>query len=127
MIDIRYIQYLLAAAAACGLFALCMWAIGKPPELGVSMLSFSLGAAFTSLIVVRLPVFRQYYNATTPEAAQKHRGLANEQAAPVMAGLIAGVLIAAALYAFRVESVTGPAFIGAVCAGVISQYHRKRR
>lgn len=91
------------------------------------MLSFALGAAVTSLITVRLPVFRRYYNATTLEEVMRHRGLANEQAAPVMASLVAGVTVGVLLYAFRVESVVGPAFIGAVCAAVVSQYHRKRR
>jgi hypothetical protein len=127
MIDIRYIQHLLAAAAACGLCALCMWATGKPPEFAASILSFSLGAAFTSLIVVRLPVFRQYYNATTPEAVRKHRGFANEQAAPIMASLITGAVSGAMLYTLGVEDIVSPAFIGAVCAGVVSRFHRKKR
>lgn len=127
MIDIRYILHLLAAGAACTLFALCMWALGGGPELRGSILSFGLGAAVTSLITVRLPVFRRYYNAATLEQVRTHRGLANEQAAPVMASLVAGVTIGVVLHLFGVEDVVGPAFIGAVCAGVVSQYHRKSR
>jgi hypothetical protein len=104
-----------------------MWSLGDPPGLGESVLSFSLGAVVTSLITVRLPVFRRYYNATAPQEVKKHRGLANEQAAPVMASLIAGVIIGVLLCALGADSVAGPAFVGAVCAGVVSQYHRKER
>lgn len=91
------------------------------------MFSFFVGPIVTSLITVRLPVFRDYYNATEPAEFRKHRGFANERAAPVMASLIAGVIIGIVLHVFEVENVEGPALIGAVCAGVVSHYHRKRR
>jgi hypothetical protein len=126
MIDIRYIKFLLLAAGACALSAGFMWMRGEMPNLGAAALSFVLGAALTSLITVRLPVFRRYYNAKSRLETQKYRGLASAQAAPVMASLVAGAAAGLVLYVLEVEHIVGPAFIAAVCAGVISQYHRKK-
>lgn len=127
MIDIRYVKFLLLAAAVCGLLAIYAWMRWGVIDLGASVFSFVLGAALTSLITVRLPVFSQYFNATSREAIRKYRGFANERAAPVMAGLVAGVTAGVALYLLGVEHVVEPAFMSVVCASVISQYHRKKR
>jgi prepilin signal peptidase PulO-like enzyme (type II secretory pathway) len=127
MIDIRYIKFLLFAAAACGLFASYMWMRGGMTDVSASVFSFVLGAALTSLITVRLPVFRRYYNAVSPEETQRYRGPANEKAAPVLASLVAGVTVGMVLYVLGVKDIVEPAFIGALCAGVVGQYHRKKR
>jgi hypothetical protein len=127
MIDIRYIKFLVIAAGVCGLIAGFIWMRGQMPSMGAAVLSFVLGAALTSLVTVHLPVFRRYYNAKSLQETQKYRGLANEQAAPIMASLFAGAAAGLLLYVLGVEDVVGPAFVGAVSAGVMSQYHRTKR
>jgi uncharacterized membrane protein YoaK (UPF0700 family) len=125
MIDMRYIKFLLLAAVACSLFTLWLWTRGVLIDISVVIISFVLGAIFTSLITVRLPIFKQYYQPASLEDAQKYRGHANEKAALVLASLVAGVIIGSLLYACGVRSITAPIFISGICAGVISQYHRK--
>jgi hypothetical protein len=127
MIDVRYLKFLLLASAVCGFFVTYMWIRGASIDVAAVVSSFAFGAAFTSLVTVRLPVFRQYFSASTREEISKYRGRANEKAALVMASLVAGVIIGAALISLKVRDVVAPAFTGAAAAGVISLYHRKKR
>jgi hypothetical protein len=123
----RYIKFLLLAAGACGLLASVMWLRGRPTNLGAALFSFVLGAAVTSLITVQLPIFRRYYSPVSLDEMRRYRGPANEQAAPVMASLVAAVIVGLVLYVLGVEDIVEPAFISAVCAGVIGHYHRRTR
>jgi hypothetical protein len=127
MIDIRYIKFQLLAAVTCWVFFLLNRLGGVATDPKVSIFSFVLSVLFTSLVTVRLPVFRSYYNATSESDIRKYGGFANGQSAPVMAGFVAGVTAAVVLYAFGVENVGAHAFMGAVSAGVVSGYHKKKR
>jgi hypothetical protein len=125
MIDIRYIKFLLLAALACSLIALYIWLRGGSIEVGTSIISFALGAVFTSLITVRLPVFKRYYQPASHRECQQHRSYPNQQAALVMTGLVAGAASGVLLYVCGVKDIVGPIFISGVCASIVGQYHRR--
>lgn len=128
MVDIRYLKFLLFAAVACGLCAFLIWLqSGDAIKPGPAAVSFVLGAAVTSLVTIRLPVFRQYYNATWPHEIRKYGGFANMKAAAVMTGLVAGLVVGSVLYVFGVKDVVPAALIAMTCGTVISQYHSFKR
>jgi len=126
MIDLRYVKFLVLAAGACTLAAIYIWFRQGTVDIGLAVVSYLQGAAFTSLVTVRLPVFKQYFAARSPEAARKYRGFANNRAAMAMTGLVAGSVIGGGMFLLGVTNAVAPAFIGAVSAVVISQYHANK-
>jgi hypothetical protein len=71
-------------------------------------------------------VFKQYFDVRSQEAIRKYRGQANRKAALAMTGLLAGSVIGAGMFLFGAANVVEPAFIGAVSATVISEYHESK-
>lgn len=127
MIDARYIRFLAMAALACGMFAVLMWFGGSAPRLRPSVLSIVFGIVFTSLVTVRLPVFRRYYDAVSYSDGSKYSGFANGQAARVLASLLAATAVALTMYVLGVQDLVAPAFLAGIAAGVVSEYHKKKR
>jgi len=121
----KYIKHVLLTAAVCVLVPAILWLRGETIEVGVYIACFFASIAFTSLVVIRLPVFRQFYSAMLDYELKKYRGFANYKAAPVMAGLVTGVFLGVCLYLFGVGNLLGPAFLGAVASAVMSLYHEK--
>jgi putative flippase GtrA len=123
VIDLRYVKYLAYAAIACTLAAAYFWLLQGRLDVGFATLAYLIGAALTSLVTVRLPVFRQYYNARSEADLRKYRRFPNERAAMLLTGLVAGVTVALGLYLAGIAAPVEPAFIGAIAAMVVSQYH----
>lgn len=126
MIDLRYIKFLVLAAAACTLVAIYIWFRQGTVNIALAVVSYFIGAVFTSLVTIRLPVFRQYFAARSREAVRKYRGFANDRAAGAMTGLVAGSVLGGAMFLFGVADAVSPAFIGALSAMVIGQYHANK-
>lgn len=121
--DPRYIIYLLGGAVVSLIFAVAIWARNGELDIGWSLFCFFSAVGLTSLVTIRLPVFRQYYQARTLEEFSEFRGMANMKAAHAMSMIIAWGVLAAGLHFIGVPDPGLLALVGAVAAPVISCYH----
>jgi len=122
MISARAVKYLFAAIVACGLLNSYLALGGKALGLAEFCFGVSFGIAFHCLIIVRLPIFRDYYYGDPLSLDQPHQGYANSKAAPPLSSLFSGG-VAAALYALSGgNEVASFGACAGVAAGVMSFY-----
>jgi len=126
-IESRYVNYLFLGAVVSLFFAVFIRFEQGFINIALSVLAFLIGVSFTSLVTIRLPVFRQYYEANTQDEIRKYRGMANEKAAMATTGLLAGLLVGSGMFLLGVDDYLGPAFVAATSASFISLYHEDPR
>lgn len=122
MISTRIVKYLLAAIVACVLLNSYLAVSGKALGLAEFLLSVSFGIAVHCLIIVRLPVFRDYYYADPLGLDRPHQGYANSKAAPPLSSLFSGGVAAALFALFGGNEVVSFGLCAGVAAGVMSFY-----
>lgn len=95
------------------------------PEVNLWLVALSIFCAvpFMSLVVTRLPVFRNFYRQHHSIFDNGVRSANDRRAAAPMAGLVTGAVLAVILLPTGVSDIVVPAFCGAVGAGVMSFYH----
>lgn len=127
MISLRYLKFVGYALLASSILAVLM----SLQETDVSILPVALASIFAilfvSLVVIRLPVFRNFYKRKTDisviDTDNRHRDGSEYRAALVMSGSLTGGLIALALFPIGLANIHIPALCGAVCASVMSLYY----
>ncbi len=123
MISLRYVKFALIAYLASGLGFFLM--LPGHPEVNLWLVALSIFGAvpFMSLVVIRLPVFRNFYRQHHSILDDGVRGADDRRAAAPMAGIVTGGVIALILLPTGVSNIVVPAFCGAIGAGVMSFYH----
>ncbi|MDO6462002.1 hypothetical protein Q4485_14925 [Granulosicoccaceae sp. 1_MG-2023] len=123
MISFRYLRY---ACIAILLGCVCA-AVTIPgrPEVNVSVVALSIVFAipFMSLVVTRLPVFKQFYRQDQSVIHDGPGSAADAKAAGPMAALVTGGVIALVLFCAGALNVMVPALSGGIAAGFMSFYH----
>lgn len=127
MISNRLLIYLTISAA---LGAALNWHIGlegKALGLGEFILSFLLGIIFQFFVVMRLPVFRSYYNPDPFAFNPNRRSVANMKALAMLSSLLTGSLAAGVyMVAGGNDKVLAFASCAAIAGGIMSLYHDRR-
>lgn len=123
MISLRYLKFALIAYLAGGFSLLLM--LPSHPEVNNWLVALSIFCAvpFMSLVITRLPVFRNFYRQHHSILDDGVRSANDRRAASPMAALVTGGVIALILQFLGVSDIAVPAFCGAVGAGVMSFYH----
>lgn len=125
MIDPRYLKHLLIAGLCCllisGLVALKGHSINAPFVL----VAYVFSSAFMSLVVVRLPVFRNYYQHDPLSLERTTHSMAESRAAPVMSSLVITLAFSILHALFDASHSAVPFICSAITAAVISDYHEK--
>lgn len=123
MISLRYVKFVLIAYLAGGLSLILM--LPAHPEVNRWLVALSVfcSVPFMSLVVTRLPVFRNFYRQHQSIFDDGVRSANDRRAAAPMAGLVTGGVIALTLLLLGVSDIAVPAFCGAVGAGAMSFYH----
>jgi hypothetical protein len=123
LISLRYLKFALIAYLAGGVGLILM--LPTHPEINLWLVALSIFCAvpFMSLVVTRLPVFRNFYRQHQSILDDGIRSANDRRAASPMAGLVTGGVIALTLLFLGVSDIVVPAFCGAVGAGVMSFYH----
>ena len=121
--SLRYVKFALIAYLAGGLSLLLM--LPSHPEVNLWLVALSIFCAvpFMSLVVTRLPVFRNFYRQHHSILDDGVRTADDRRAASPMAALVTGGVIALTFQLLGVSDIAVPAFCGAVGAGVMSFYH----
>lgn len=121
-----YLDYVLYALISCCFVVGYTYIRGESFQWLYLVISFIFGILFMTFVIVRLPIFNQYYvqsayprNLIIPI---KPMNRANQRAAPVMSSLLTGVVLGVTFYSFGVEQFKVECFVGAITSGVISFY-----
>ncbi len=123
MLSGRLLKYLVTAILLSAAFN---WYMGLSKEsVGVLefFLSVAIGTALHWFVIVKLPVFRRYYDRDLFSMDRTHRSYPNMKAAAALSSLIAGG-VAAGIFelASGGERTAAFAFCAAIAAGVMSFY-----
>ncbi len=121
-----YLNYVLYALISCCFVVGYAYIRGESFQWLGLVISFIFGILFMTFVIVRLPIFNQYYaqsayprNLIIPT---KPMNRANQRAAPVMSSLLTGVVLGVTFYSFGVEQFKVECFVGAITSGVMSFY-----
>ncbi|MCL7422300.1 MAG: hypothetical protein M8364_15520 [Methylobacter sp.] len=125
MISLRYLRFVALSFLASGISAVLLFPKHPDANSGVVALSSVFAILFMSLIVIRLPVFNNFYRnkKDTWIIDNRHSSFADYKAAPAIAGIVTGGAIGLILLSTGVSNIFVPAFCGGVGAGVMSFYH----
>lgn len=87
------------------------------------MEAYTFGVAFLSTVVIRLPVFKQYYKNDQQSLEIKIPSLAEQKAAPVMSSIVTSVTFGAIVYLTDISNPGVSVLCSGITAGVMSHYH----
>lgn len=124
MIDLRYLKFLVLAVAATAAVGAYAYGQGRVLHYGWLIAGSGFGVLFVSLVGIRLPGFRSYYQLHRDSLDRREWGLGVQQAAWVGITLLTGVIAGVPLY-FADVAHDGAlyAFCAAVAGGTVSFYH----
>jgi|LakWasMet13_LOW5_FD_contig_41_1466080_length_425_multi_1_in_0_out_0_1 hypothetical protein len=119
----KYRFYFFGALFFCSFFIFAAYFRGYAINYYSLVFSFVFGLVFVPFVVIKLPIFRGFYNSS---CKSKSNDFANRQAAPVMVSLVTGSVTAALLYLIGSESIELSSFCSAISAGIVSVYYEPR-
>ena len=103
-----YLDYVLYALISCCFVVGYAYILGESFQWLYLVISFIFGILFMTFVIVRLPIFNQYYaqsayphNLIIPT---KPMNRANQRAAPVMSSLLTGIVLGVTFYSFGLNS-----------------------
>ena len=118
----KYLLHSLGALLFCSFFIGVRYLSGDIINFYWLVFSFMFGLVFVPLVVIKLPIFSSYYSYSYD---RKHHDYANRKAAPAMAALVTGIVLAIILYFIGIENIKLPIFCGAISASIISLYYER--
>lgn len=125
MISLRYLKFVVFSFIGSSICAFLMFPGHPNASIGVVAVSSAFSIPFMSLIVVRLPVFKDFYKHGQDISIIDNEvsSSADYKAAPPMAGIVTAGAIGLILYPAGVSHILVPAFCGGVAASVMSFYY----
>ncbi|MDM1020603.1 hypothetical protein QSV37_09885 [Acinetobacter sp. VNK23] len=122
-----YWDYILYALIGCSLLVGYAYIDREPFNWVAVIFAFIFGILLMTFIMIRLPLFNQYY---IHRAQLKHKILkmkahdhGTHRVAPVMASLISAMIFGIILYVLGFESFKVECFVAAIATGVMSFYY----
>lgn len=126
MLNRTYLRHLLIAASLCLALVAFLTVNGRNINYYAELFSFMFGAAFMSLVTIRLPVFSAHYNQDALNRQTRlTSSFAEMKAAAAMSSLTTWGVTAGVLWLAGLERPLEASFCAAVSAGVIS-FHYSR-
>lgn len=89
------------------------------------ILGFIFGILFIPIVVLKLPIFKQYYVPDTFSFDKRHHSMVEQKAALAMSLLVTAAAYGIILYLFDVEDIILPVFCSGLTGGVMSGYYDK--
>lgn len=115
----RYLIILIAALAVSLGFGWYGHILGQNIDLYLLLVSFAFSVLYVP-VVIKLPVFKNYYVTDTFNINKTHHNSANGRIAPVAVGLVTSVTLGVFLFFLGVPNPAYHAFCGGVSALIIS-------
>jgi hypothetical protein len=127
MISLRYLKFVLVAFAAGAVLVGYMVLTGTSFGIGPMLAAFIFGMIFPSAVVVRLPIFRDYYRRDRlNEPCDGGTGIADHKAALILNSICSGGIFAVLRWLISGRELVSASLCAALVGGIMSLFHEWR-